>query len=113
MGMLDNPKHELFAQELAKGKTADEAYKLAGYKENRHNASRLKTNETIQARVAELLGRVAEGVVLTRQWVIERLIENANRSMQVEKVKDREGNGIGEYQYKGNVANRALELLGK
>lgn len=30
MPVLDNAKHERFAQELAKGKTADEAYKEAG-----------------------------------------------------------------------------------
>jgi hypothetical protein len=28
-------------------------------------------------------------------------------------VTDREGNELGEFQYQGNVANRALELLGK
>ena len=38
MPILANAKHELFAQGLARGATADEAYKLAGYKENRHNA---------------------------------------------------------------------------
>ena len=31
MPLLDNPKHEIFAQELAKGTTADEAYARAGY----------------------------------------------------------------------------------
>jgi hypothetical protein len=31
MDLLDNPKHERFAQELAKGKSATEAYKEAGY----------------------------------------------------------------------------------
>lgn len=30
MPALDNPRHERFAQELAKGKTADEAYQTAG-----------------------------------------------------------------------------------
>jgi phage terminase small subunit len=35
MPVLSNPKHERFAQELAKGKTADEAYQLAGCKPNR------------------------------------------------------------------------------
>ena len=54
MPALTNPKHERFAQELAKGKTADEAYVIAGYKENRHNASRLRTNETILERVSQL-----------------------------------------------------------
>lgn len=112
MTVLSNPRHERFAQELAKGKTADEAYQLAGYQENRFNASRLKTNEHIKARVAELQARATEGVVLTKQWVLERLIENAERAMQRQSVET-EGGEIVEYRYEGSVANRALELLGK
>jgi hypothetical protein len=48
-----------FLQELAKGKTADEAYQLAGYAENRGNAARLKANESIERRVGEILERSA------------------------------------------------------
>ena len=59
MAALDNARHERFAQELAKGKTADEAYQEAGYSENRGNATRLKANESVAARVAEILGRAA------------------------------------------------------
>jgi phage terminase small subunit len=54
MPALQNPKHERFAQGLAKGKTSDEAYVLAGYAENRGNATRLKANESVVKRVAEL-----------------------------------------------------------
>lgn len=113
MPILSNARHERFAQALAAGKSADEAYEEAGFKANRGNASTLKANQNVQDRVAELLARVTDGVVLTRQWVIEKLIENANRAMQAEVVKDEEGNPVGEYQYAGSVANRALELLGK
>jgi len=35
MPVLNNPRHELFAQYLAQDKTQDEAYKLAGYKPSR------------------------------------------------------------------------------
>lgn len=73
MSVLENARHERFAQELAKGKTADEAYQLAGYKENRHNASRLKTNEHISVRVEEILGRVAERAEITQAKVLEEL----------------------------------------
>lgn len=73
MSVLENARHERFAQELAKGKTADEAYQLAGYKENRHNASRLKTNEHISVRVEEILGRVAERAEITQARVLEEL----------------------------------------
>ena len=75
MPVLANAKWERFAQELAKGKTADEAYQLAGYAENRHNASRLKTNETISARISELLERGAKRAELT----VNRVVENLER----------------------------------
>jgi len=80
MPVLTNAKWERFCQELAKGKTADEAYVLAGYKENRHNASRLKTTETVSARLAEILGRAADRVELTVSRVVtnlERIAEKA------------------------------------
>jgi phage terminase small subunit len=75
MPALDNPKHERFAQELAKGKTADEAYVLAGYKENRHNASRLKTNETISGRVAEIIDRGAIRTEITIASLMQEAAE--------------------------------------
>jgi hypothetical protein len=60
MPVLPNPRHETFAQALAKGKSADEAYALAGFKPNRGNATRLKANDSIQKRVQKLQSRVAE-----------------------------------------------------
>lgn len=113
MPTLKNAKHERFAQELASGKTADEAYQCAGYQPSRKNASRLKANEDIQARIEELLSRAADGVVLSKQWVLERLVENANRAMQAVAVNNGDGEPTGEYRYEGSVANRALELVGK
>ncbi|MAN77792.1 MAG: hypothetical protein CML24_11515 [Rhizobiales bacterium] len=60
MPILPNQRHESFAQALAQGKTADEAYAQAGYKPNRKNAWRLKTNEDVATRVAELSVKAAE-----------------------------------------------------
>jgi hypothetical protein len=57
MPVLKNSRHELFCQNLAKGMTQDRAYTEAGFKPNRHNATRLNTNETIRNRVSELLTR--------------------------------------------------------
>lgn len=70
MPVLSNPRHERFAQELAKGKTADDAYVTAGYKENRHNASTLRTNQTISNRVTEIQSRAAARVEVTRASLI-------------------------------------------
>jgi hypothetical protein len=73
MPRIDNPKHELFAQELAKGKSQAEAYELAGYKGDRTAASRLSTNDNVQARVAELVGRAAERAEISVASVTEDL----------------------------------------
>ena len=73
MPTLRNPRHERFAQELATGKSADAAYVLAGYKENRSNAARLGADQNIQARVADIQSLGAERAAIT----IETLIAEA------------------------------------
>lgn len=60
MPVLKNARHETFAQGLAKGLTADEAYVSAGYKPDRGHASRLAANGNIRARVDEIKSRAAE-----------------------------------------------------
>lgn len=113
MGVLSNQRHEAFAQALASGKTADEAYRDAGYKANRGNAATLKANQSISDRVTELLGMAADRVVVDREWVIAKLVDNVDRAMQAVEIKKADGTGTGEYKYDGSVANKALELLGK
>lgn len=112
MPALQNARHERFAQNLAKGMSQDAAYEAAGYKANRGNASTLASDQNVSKRVAELSERAADAVVLSKSWVIERLIQNVDRAMQVEEIK-RGDEGTGEYKYDGSVANKALELLGK
>lgn len=73
MPVLPNPRHEKFAQSLAKGKTADEAYQEAGFKANRGNAARLKANESVAARVEELVGKGAERAEATVERVLTEL----------------------------------------
>ncbi len=51
MPVLKNARHEAFAQALAKGSTATEAYEIAGYTADRKNAHRLTTKDDIAARV--------------------------------------------------------------
>lgn len=80
MPALENPRHERFAQLLAKGETADAAYVAAGYAENRHNASRLKTNETVTRRVAEIQERAATRTEVTVASITERLLKIAEKA---------------------------------
>jgi terminase small subunit-like protein len=71
--IIKNTRHEKFAQELATGKSASEAYVLAGYKPSRKNASRLRTNEDIAARIAELQGSAARSTQITIQSICAEL----------------------------------------
>jgi phage terminase small subunit len=80
MPVLGNPKHERFSQELAKGKTADEAYQLAGYAENRGNAARLKANESIERRVGEILERSAIRAEVSLASITEDLARIARKA---------------------------------
>lgn len=79
MPVLPNPKHERFAQELAKGKTADEAYSFAGYRENHGNAGSLRRQQHISIRVAELLTRAQQIEVAATERAIERLAISKER----------------------------------
>jgi phage terminase small subunit len=71
--ILTNPRHELFAQELAKGSTAEAAYSKAGYAPSVKNAQRLKSNEGIRSRVAELIGQGAEKAEITVARVLQEI----------------------------------------
>jgi len=54
MPTIDNPKHEAFAYQIAKGLKQKEAYTLAGYAPNDSAASRLATSPVVKRRVKEL-----------------------------------------------------------
>lgn len=70
---LPNPRHELFAQELAKGQTADAAYALAGFKPHRGNAARLSANESVRERVSAIQLAAAERAEITVAEVLREL----------------------------------------
>jgi phage terminase small subunit len=81
MTTLSNPRHERFAQELAAGKTADAAYVLAGYQENRSNAARLNANRDIQQRIAEIQSVGAERAAVTVETLIAEAEEARSKAM--------------------------------
>ena len=66
MEILQNARHERFAQNKAKGMSATEAYEKAGYKPSRQHAARLATKGDIVARVAELQGSTAKQITDVR-----------------------------------------------
>ncbi len=85
---LDNTRHEKFAQELAKGQSADAAYVAAGYKPSRKNAHRLTTKEDVKSRVAQLQAGAAKRTEITVAGITERLVRIADKG---EDLKDAPG----------------------
>lgn len=82
MPLLNNSKWELFAQALAKGFSAEDAYAEAGYSANSGNARRLKGNEAVSNRVAELLSASAERAGITIDRVRDEIAKVAFANMQ-------------------------------
>lgn len=70
---LKNQKHELFAQHLARGETGDAAYRLAGFKPNRGNASELKSKQNIRDRVAAIQAKGADAVSVSTEQIVREL----------------------------------------
>jgi hypothetical protein len=109
MPVLRRAKHEAFAQGLAAGKTAVDAYRSAGFAASYANSSRLQRRDSIRQRVAEIVDRkqraadraianAAERVGVDEEWVLRNLRLNALMAM---RHGDR------------SAAARSLELIGR
>jgi hypothetical protein len=76
--ILNNSRHERFAQLVASGKHSDmEVFRQAGHAdESAHqNACRLRANESVAARIEELRARNAEKCQLSRDEAVQYLVE--------------------------------------
>ncbi len=96
MPALANARHERFAQELAKGVSASDACRAVGI--DPRNSTRLMKNDEISRRLEELQERAVSNVLLSREWVLEQLIDNASKAKLA-----------GDF----GPSNQALNLLGK
>jgi hypothetical protein len=81
--VLSNAKHELFCQQLALGKTASEAYELAGYKPSRSNASVLRAKQNISNRIAEILQESEKTVVKQIEYTRDTLLSELEEERQL------------------------------
>jgi hypothetical protein len=78
MPPLKNARHEIFAQEIVKGLSGREAYKIAGFAVSNDNAadasaSRLLRDVKVQARLQELQQMAQTRALLTLEEHIEQL----------------------------------------
>src|SRR5262249_46927437 len=76
MPPLPNQRQERFVRALVQGKSTSEAYEFAGYRPNRGNATRLKTNEVVQRRISELQQRAARRSEITLNSILEDIEED-------------------------------------
>jgi hypothetical protein len=84
MPALKNPRHEAFAQALARGVSASAAYGQVGFKPHRANAATLARKKHISVRVAELQEeqlaihqQATAAAAANKQVTIESLIAEA------------------------------------
>ena len=121
MAILSNSKYEKFAQLVAKGVTVTEAYTSAGYSKAsaRSNASRLRDNEGISARIKELKVAVAERVITAevrrRSWRVQVLqsridaMLGLSEARAIEYAADPGGStGLLVKDYRGKDANQVV-----
>lgn len=100
MPALKNPKHERFAQELAKGRTQEQAYEAAGYKPSRPDACKLAAKPNISQRVAEIQERGAVRAEITVAGLTGDLMRMKDALLRVGVQKTEEGEEAGlSYQH--------------
>lgn len=110
-----SPKQIRFATEFIADFNGTQAAIRAGYSRKAAwvTASRLLRNAKIIEFVNAALKKIEDDSWLNKQWVINRLRENHDKSVQAIAVLDNEGTPMGEYRYEPSAVNRSLELLGK
>lgn len=93
-GPLANTRHEIVAQQLAKGASPSEAYRTAGYTGRTEGgnaaATRMAQRPDIQARVAEIMRRGAARVEIDAARTLAELGRIA--FADVRKLMDEDGN---------------------
>jgi coenzyme F420-reducing hydrogenase delta subunit len=98
MPVLKNSKHEKLAQGLVAGLSGKDAMLAAGFKCGEQNLDKYKKDPLIAARILELKERAAKEIMIDRQWVLERLVENAQEAKELQEF---------------SASNQALSLIGK
>ncbi len=105
MPVLSNPRWERFAQARAKGKTATEAYEIAGFKPSDANAAHLSARPEIQGRIQELTGKAAERAVVT----VESLIREVDEARELAMAINQPAAAIAAIKEKGVLSGKRVE----
>lgn len=117
-------KQEAFCLAYIETGNASEAYRRAYPESGRWKdetlwprASRLLAEYKVDARIKELreaaTRKAVQRIGISKEWVLDQLVENVKTAKAAIPVLDAEGNPVGEYRTNLQAANRALELIGK
>jgi phage terminase small subunit len=115
-----NPKQERFVHEYLVDLNPKAAYIRAGYKGRGSSADvtacKLLKNPKIAAAVKEARQAIAEKAIaelaLTKEWVLDELIDNVRKAKQGEPILDSTASIVG-YRKNFQAATAALALIGK
>jgi hypothetical protein len=108
MPVLKNPRHEAFAQALARGMSASAAHAEVGFKPHRHNAATLARKKHISVRVAELQ---EEQLAIHQQATAEAA---ANAKVTIESlIAEAEAARVKAMSEKGGAAAAVTALTAK
>jgi len=95
MPILRNQRHERFAQEIAQGKSAGEAYRLAGYRAANHSTEtagpRLSKNVQVQERIVELQQNVAQKAEIALETLVREAGQIQTAAMRVKQYSAANG----------------------
>lgn len=111
------PQQEAYCRARALGMSKSESINMIGMSDQSDTATKWEKIHGVQKRIQELAEMITENSILKngldRGWIISRLMSVANRCMQAEPCKDKDGKPTGEFRFDSAGANRSLELLGK
>lgn len=105
MPALSNPRHERFAQELAKGKSASEAYVGAGYRANRGNAAALAREQHISTRADEIKDRGS----IRAEVTLASLLDEAEQARSLAMKLGQPAAAIAAVKEKGVLSGHRIE----
>lgn len=105
MPVLSNPRHERFAQAIARGKSQNDAYKACGYEAgtsaaNVHsNAGKLARRPQVAERITELLSKQATRIGVT----VDQLVAELDDMLKLAKRVKHPAAGVGAILAKGKL----------
>jgi Terminase small subunit len=110
MPILQNSRHELFAQEIAKGRSQREAYLTAGYITKSDgatdaNASRLLSNAKVANRIREIQTEAARSTEVT----VSSLIAEAERARALAESRHQASAMVGAITLKARLAGLLID----